>query len=146
MKGKGASHANAEKRRADVLELDLHGFSESQIAKKLDVSQQTVSRDISLVRERETRIRNVSTLHTYQRSYAMWRNLLGHCWRLLEETDKVSERRNITQTICNVQRNIDERFLHIPSTTDDTDHSEEYKDETLNEAQRNAKTAAKTES
>src|SRR5208282_336436 len=109
------SHANTEKRRVHVLELDLRGFSESQIADKLDVAQQTVSHDLTFVREHEVQLRETSTLHTFQRSYAMWCNLLQYCWQMSEKTKKITEQRKIGEMICEVLHKMDERFL--PTST-----------------------------
>lgn len=96
------------------MELDLCGFSESQIAKELGVSQQTVSRYLNAERERVAQLRGASTLHTIHRSYAQWCNLLQYFWQLSKEAEKkvnLAEQRKIGEDICKVQLIMDERFL-----------------------------------
>ncbi len=130
LKGSGDGAAKAQKNMDRALELDARGFSESQIAKELGVSQQSVSRYLKV--RNAAQLRDMKTLHTFDRAYRMWRNLLQNLWRLYEEAKEIAERRKIAEQICEVQRIVDDRFL--PKSTDEPDHSEEYKDEVLDGA------------
>ena len=108
LKSTGDCRANAELRRESVLELDLKGYSEKQIARKLHVSPQTINLDLKIVRKREFKAKEKLSLQTCGRSHDMWRLLLAELWEEYSSTENHQIRLRIISHIIQVMHEIDQ--------------------------------------
>jgi hypothetical protein len=111
LKSVGDCHANAELRRDRESELYYKGNSHLQISRMVGVSPQTVSNDMKVIREQTSQIREELRLHTYEDSFAMWRQLLAKLWNEYDETKNHQIQLRIIDRIIEVQREIDHLFL-----------------------------------
>jgi hypothetical protein len=112
LKHVGDCRANAERRHALEFELDLKGYSQLQMSRKLHVSPQTISLDLKYVRELEYQVKERRRLHTCEKSFAMWCQLLAQLWDEYDDDTKNHQiRHRIIPYIIEVMREIDNRFL-----------------------------------